>query len=60
MFYRREWGHRKLEGKGEGLNGQLASSKEPARMGIRYHGQGAPIPSKGFSFRHEPVPYVSL
>jgi hypothetical protein len=27
--------------------GHMALSKEPARMGIRYHGQGADIPSKG-------------
>jgi hypothetical protein len=61
MLCRREWGHWKLEGKGGGgRSGQLASSKGPARMGIRYHGQGAPIPNKGFSFIHEHVPYVSL
>ncbi len=27
--------------------GQLALSNGPARMGIRYHGQRADIPSKG-------------
>jgi hypothetical protein len=30
--------------------GQLALSRGPARMAIRYHGQGDDIPSKGFSF----------
>ncbi len=32
------------------IMGQLALIKGLARMGIRYHGQGANIPSKGFSF----------
>ncbi len=31
-----------------GHNGQLVSNKGPARMGIRHHGQGLTIPSKGF------------
>jgi hypothetical protein len=31
-----------------GCNGQLASSKGLARMGIRYHEQRADVPSKGF------------
>jgi hypothetical protein len=41
------------KGKGGGnegervIMGQLALSKGPARMGIRYHGQEADIPSKG-------------
>jgi hypothetical protein len=30
------------------IMGQLALSKGPARMGIRYHGQRANIPSRGF------------
>ncbi len=34
----------RLKGRGV-VRGQLALSKGPARMGIRYHGQGADIPS---------------
>ncbi len=39
-----------IRGKGGWRNGQLASSKGPARMGICNYGQGAAIPSKGFFF----------
>jgi hypothetical protein len=38
-----------MKGSG-GCNGQLALSKGPGRTGIRYHGQIADIPSKGFIF----------
>jgi hypothetical protein len=30
--------------------GQLALGKGPARLEIRYHGQGVDVQSKGFSF----------
>jgi hypothetical protein len=40
------------EGKQRGVleEGQLALSKKPTRMGIRYHGQRADIPSEGISY----------
>ncbi len=37
----------KMKGRGA-VMGQLALSKGPTRIGIRYHGQRADIPSKGF------------
>jgi hypothetical protein len=43
-----ERGHGERETKGRGfVMGQLALSKGLARMGIRYNGQRADIPSKG-------------
>jgi hypothetical protein len=35
---------------GRGRNEKLASSKGPARMGIRHRDRGTAFPSKGFSF----------
>ncbi len=39
-------GRREMNGRGF-VTGQLALSKGPARMGIRFHGLRADIPSKG-------------